>query len=940
VPVVLLVRALGYALYVLPLPIALWSPLAGLAEWRLWMVLPFFAAFAALVWLALLRTFYRPARRWSPYPTTLVTTLVLWPFAGLVAEWVNAGGWSQALLVVAAVLAGLRGLVEIPVSLVVLSAYAVADPLTFTTLAAPAAAAGVLWLAGIAVLDKVDTRARTLLGAGRQRQGLAWALVPVLALPLSGRATRAQIAELLATAMWFTGRGRRAVRYQRHGVRLRRRGQDVDALVVALRNLVVFEHTDWQHPAARRTITEARTLMAEAFPGYLARAGGRSPADVTLEVRRYLAEFVVEEVEMDVESGDISAADRRIDEALEEFGVTADEWPPYASYSQSIQKSFHQLMLVKADIAGAYLHDESRAERIYRRMIEVVETFDGPAFSAERRGVTVVRLAAVLTRQGRYGEAEEVLRGGLADMAAASVTGMSEPVLANLANLARVQGHYDEAEPLYRELVAKLGSRPDPGLAIMLRSGLADVLAAQGNLAEAREPATTAVRDAEASGSEMARRSSLLVLGRIHERAGDDEAAVDAYRRVMTIVESTRNRITTPDMRVGYVGGERRLESYERLVSVHLRLGRLGAAFDCVERARARALLDRTASAAAGEWAEPLDHHRIREFLAEAGRPVVLIEYTICDGELVAFGLRGDADVEVRHLPVDVVELRRFAETNFGAAGRVRAMTASGLDELWHGFDALVAPVAEWSRPGDLIVFLPHGVLNYLPLHALRCDGDYVIARNPIGYAPSASVLVRSRQGRVAADGPAAVFGDPNADLVFARAEAEAVAALFGTVPVLGADATAGAFARRAGGAAIVHYAGHASFDEVDAGESSLHLADGLLPARGIQELTGMGARVVTLSGCETGISRRHPGEELIGLTRAFLYAGAATVIAGLWRVADESTTALMERFYRELVRGVPAVDALRTAMLAIMAEPGRRAIYHWAPFILVGEWE
>ena len=937
----LVLRAVGYLTYALPLPIALWSPLADRAEWRLWMVLPFFAAFAALVSLALMRFFYRPVRRRSPYLTALVATVVLWPFAGLVVRAVHASGWVLLLIAAAAVLAGLRGLVEVPVALVFLSAYAAADPLTFTAVATPAAAAGLVWLGGSYAFDAVDQRARAALGTGRKREGMAWALLPVPAALVSDRATRAQIAELLATAMWFTGRGARAVRYQRRAVRLRRSGRDVDAQVVALRNLAVFEHTGWQHAAARRTLGEARTLVATALPEYLEKSG-KPAGEITVECRVHLAEFVVEEVEMDVEGGDISAAARRIDQALEEYGVSEDEWPPYAKYSQSLEKSFHQLMLIKADLAGAYLHDERQAERIYRRMLEVAETFHSTAFSAERTSVTAVRLSAVLTRQGRYTESDELLRDALAGLSSVSMLGMAEPVLANLANLERVQGRYAEAEPLYRELVAKLGPRPDPGLAIMLRTGLGDVLAHRGNLAEARELAAAAVVEAREAGNEMARRSSLLVLGRIHEQAGDDEAAVDAYREVMAIVESTRNRIATHDMRVGYVAGERRLESYERLVSVHLRHGRTGEAYDYVERARARALLDRTTTAGfePGEWAEPLDHGRIRAALAEAGRPVVLIEYTIRDDELVAFGLRGDADVEARVLPVDVVELRRFAEANFGTAGRVRAMTTSGLDELWHGFDALVAPVADWSRPGDLVVFVPHGVLNYLPLHALRCDGGYVIARNPVGYASSASVLVKSRQSRTVADGPAAVFGDPDGDLPFARAEAVAVAAMLDTEAVLGADATAGAFARQAAGARIVHYAGHASFDDDDAGESALHLAGGLLRAREIQDLAGLRARVVTLSGCETGVSRRHPGEELIGLTRAFLYAGAPTVIAGLWRVADDSTTELMKRFYRELAADASPVDALRHAMVETLADSGRSALYHWAPFILVGDWE
>ena len=73
---------------------------------------------------------------------------------------------------------------------------------------------------------------------------------------------------------------------------------------------------------------------------------------------------------------------------------------------------------------------------------------------------------------------------------------------------------------------------------------------------------------------------------------------------------------------------------------------------------------------------------------------------------------------------------------------------------------------------------------------------------------------------------------------------------------------------------------------------------------------------------------------------RQFLFAGAATVVASLWRVADESTTELMRTFYSCLVRGDPAVDALRTAMLTTAQHRPWSPLYHWAPFILVGDWE
>lgn len=940
----ILLRTLGYLSYLLPLPIALLSPLADRPEWAFWMILPFFASLSVLRWTALLRVFYRPVRRWSPYLTGLATTSLVWALAGLVAAVVHADGWGSVLLTVAVMLLVLRGIAEIAVALVIVSSYLVTDPLIFAVVATPGAVASVAWLAGSSALHAVDERVRAAVMAGRRRLGraVAFALMPVV--PLAGPEERVQIAELVAAVMWFTESRTWAVRWQRWAVRIRRRRRDTHALLVALRNLAMFEHTAWWHDAARRTLAAARTVLTTTYRDYLA-GSGMSPAVIAVEARAWLAEFAVEEVEMSAESGDISAAAEQIDDTLQLHYPSGTDWPDgmaLAELRQRLQKSYHQLMLIKADIAGAYLHDEAEAERIYQNMVEEAKSFEGERFVAERVSQAVVRLSSVLVRKGRYAEAERMLRDVLADSPHVRLLGLAEVTRANLANLARIQGDYERAEPLYRELLSEFGRRRDRGLAITVHAGLSDVLAARGKLFEARELATAAVQEADEAGTEMARRSSLLVLGRICEQAGDDEAAIEAYRRAMMIVESTRNRITADDTRVDYVGGERRLESYDRLVSIHLRLGRIGEAYDYVERAKARVLLDRMAAgdSSLGGWAEPLDHQQVRTALAESNRPVLLVEYTVREGELVVFGVRGDAEIEVETVRVDPVELRRFTQANFGIASRVREMTRSGLDELWHGLDDLVAPVTAWSRPGDLVVFVPHGILSYLPLHALRVDGDYLIARNPVSYAPSASVLVRSRQTRARADGTTAVFGDPTGDLVHARSEAVAVAELLGTQAILGSDVTTDAFVSHVAGATVVHFAGHAFFDTAEAADSALRLTNGLLSAREIQELSGLRARVVTLSGCETGVSRNHPGDELIGLTRAFLYAGAATVVAGLWRVADDSTTELMNRFYRGLVSGEPAVEALRHAMLATAARPGWSALYHWAPFILVGDWE
>ena len=140
----------------------------------------------------------------------------------------------------------------------------------------------------------------------------------------------------------------------------------------------------------------------------------------------------------------------------------------------------------------------------------------------------------------------------------------------------------------------------------------------------------------------------------------------------------------------------------------------------------------------------------------------------------------------------------------------------------------------------------------------------------------------------------------------------------------------------------VVHFAGHGDFHAPSAMDSGLRLAGGeTLTAREIFGLDNLRAQLVILSGCETGVNERRPGDELIGLTRAFLNSGTPTVLVSLWRVPDESTASLMVDFYRSLLGGVACskVEALRRAIRNLKACAGWETFYHWAPFVLVGDW-
>jgi CHAT domain-containing protein len=140
----------------------------------------------------------------------------------------------------------------------------------------------------------------------------------------------------------------------------------------------------------------------------------------------------------------------------------------------------------------------------------------------------------------------------------------------------------------------------------------------------------------------------------------------------------------------------------------------------------------------------------------------------------------------------------------------------------------------------------------------------------------------------------------------------------------------------------FVHFATHGLLDEKDPKLSGLLLApdereDGILHLGEVYNLR-LNAELVVLSACETGLGRIARGEGIIGLTRGFLYAGAASVLVSLWQVSDATTAELMVDFYGEILRGSSRPEALREAKRRLIRrQPEYAKPYYWAPFILVG---
>jgi CHAT domain-containing protein len=178
-------------------------------------------------------------------------------------------------------------------------------------------------------------------------------------------------------------------------------------------------------------------------------------------------------------------------------------------------------------------------------------------------------------------------------------------------------------------------------------------------------------------------------------------------------------------------------------------------------------------------------------------------------------------------------------------------------------------------------------------------------------------------------------------NLRYAEREAQAVAELVpDTLALIRENATKAKSREIAPQRGILHFATHAEFDEDDPLGAALLLAptlaaDGRL---GVQEIFGLDLRtsLVVLSACEIALGWRNPGDELIGLTRAFIYAGTLSITTTPWEVNDRASFELIQGFYRHLQSGRSTAEALRLAQIDTMEKYPHP--YYWAAYQLTGE--
>ena len=576
--------------------------------------------------------------------------------------------------------------------------------------------------------------------------------------------------------------------------------------------------------------------------------------------------------------------------------------------------------------------------------------------------------------------------------AGADLTRLGDPIaavkrLGDRAALEAVAEFPVAAESLYRAALAVVGDRVAPEVTWRLHAGLGTTLRDRGATEAAAQELRAAIADIERTGHSLMlaeRRSGffadkwdtyvqLALLERARGRVGAAFEVSERIRASEMLELLGQGRVAAPhDTASELVAGEQDLR--RRIGELTSQLEGTGAGTQPVrgpDVARGGAVTREALLRAQASYAELLlqIRERVPQHAALVSRETTtwravakglaadeaFIEYLVSDASSLAFVVTRDTAVALQ-LPVNRHDLARLIDF---VRGTLQPQGSPRLDSLWRAplrqlHQDLIAPIeASGLLAGKTrLTIVPHAELHYLPFAALLGGAgreQFLIERFQVMVTPSASVWLAlgARTPRHTTRGILAFAPQPER-LPASRGEVAAVARLGGgdSRVVVGSAATEAAFRREAPSRRVIHLATNGVLNKQNPLFSFVAFApdgdnDGRLE---VHEVFGLdlAADLVVLSACQTGLGSGAltdvpAGDDWIGLSRAFLSAGAARVMATLWPVQDRASAALMEQFYKEYAVGADPGRALALAQRRLLAEPATANPYYWAGFELVG---
>ncbi len=586
--------------------------------------------------------------------------------------------------------------------------------------------------------------------------------------------------------------------------------------------------------------------------------------------------------------------------------------------------------------------------------------------------------------------------------------------LNNLGVLDENRGRRGSAEKYYRQALKIYRDRKEP-------LGEAQTLNNLGNLAVAAGDDRVAVRQyEEALGfiRNLRRRdwegSLLANLGHARHQAGQIDAAIADLDSAVRIIETLRQGVSSQEFRSRYL--ENRISVYEELVACRMEQGKVREAFECAERAKARAFLDLVAGTDISARPDLPDtvrtmirqereaEKKIEFYAGDTAQGRAIIEHELILSALVARYPEYRALATAEPVTVDELQttldertavLEYFVGRDAGFAfcvtrDRIAGIRlGSGPDRLYMLVDSLrrairvksdiktygselfrilVSPLMQDIAGHKRLCIIPHSALHHLPFVCLPTGKDtasLLLDDFDIFYAPSASSYCLTRRPRRGSNGPPALFAKSKFqehpewfDMPLPGTARERDSLL--TTPFFksgrvftdtddrGSTPTETCVKDSGALFSALHFATHGKLDPDSPLESRIILSaddrnDGNLTVREIFTLA-LRAGLVTMSACQTGqlkgfaeTGKYQAGDELTGLSRAFLFAGVPSVVASLWKVSDNSTVLLMTDFYRRLPTADKAA-ALCAAQRWLRASEYYRPPFYWAAFVVIGD--
>jgi CHAT domain-containing protein/Tfp pilus assembly protein PilF len=586
--------------------------------------------------------------------------------------------------------------------------------------------------------------------------------------------------------------------------------------------------------------------------------------------------------------------------------------------------------------------------------------------------------ALLLFHEGRYFEARRLCAGSAEFFDGTPLAGKALLSRLLLARIALQVGDLPAAEKEVDAAVAKLSDSQSPVLVYQTRLLLGQIAANRGD----RAAAYTAYQEARKALETLRTRlqSEELKIAFVKNRMQVYEAVVELYldpanneisaNEAFSCIEAAKSRSmiemifqsgqSLPMGEAGqseYVRKIRDLREelnwyYHRIELEQLkpeersreRLELLRQAAQLHENELLRALRELPAHERENATLEAPADFSVAKLQASLSAGTVLVEYYSAGERLIAAVISGES-IEI--VPVSVVSrvtnllhlLRfQFAKFRMGTAYTekfAQPLLRATLGHLEALYRELIEPI-RGRLNGKHVVFVPHGPLHFLPFHALRRGEEYLCDAHTISYAPSATLFGLCQEKNAIEKRNSLVLGIPDERAPLILSEVESVAALLPQTELFVGDAATARVLRERGlETGVLHVATHGIYRQDNPMFSGIKMGDGYLNLYDLYQMR-LGAKLVTLSGCATGMNFVADGDELLGLQRGLFCAGASSLLLSLWDVHDRSTADLMQEFYKSYIVSGDMAESLRGAMRKLREQNPHP--YFWAPFVLVGK--